>query len=80
MMPCLRHLVIHRNEAVTEQSPMAKSPEEDRDSRKPRERSERPSEEARPPTERKEATAEAPGDDNDDSDEKPEGKDSAVEA
>ena len=43
----LRHLVIHRDEAITEQSPMAKSPEEDRDSRKPRERGER-SERPRP--------------------------------
>ena len=32
---------MHRDDAVTEQSPMAKSPEDDRDSRRPRERSDR---------------------------------------
>ncbi len=37
----LRHLVVHRDEAVTEASPMAKSSDDEREDRKPRDRDQR---------------------------------------
>ena len=75
----LRHLVIHRNEAVTEQSPMAKSSEDDRDSRKPRDRSER-SAESGPADSDREDDPDEQDDDGDGDDEASASENAAAEA